>query len=176
MRRHLLKAAVERREASAFRKTRARFAKRDISVRLAALRFPVFAPSALRRALPAIAQSATAGPNHTPGVFAPRARCRAPCIPPCAIRIDMIRPILQELAIFLAPFAVYVVYLWATRAKVLDPQSWPLSRLMWLTIVALLSVVLSFIVLAHWGGEPAGSQYVPAHMENGRLVPGKSAK
>ena len=30
----------------------------------------------------------------------------------------------------------------------------------------------SFIVLAHWGGEPAGSKYVPAHIENGKLVPG----
>jgi hypothetical protein len=88
----------------------------------------------------------------------------------------MIRPVLQELAIFLAPFAVYIVFLWATRAKVLDPSSWPLSRLMWLTIVALLMVALSFIVLAQWGGEPAGSQYVPAHMENGVLVPGKSVK
>jgi len=27
-------------------------------------------------------------------------------------------------------------------------------------------------VLAQWGGEPAGSHYVPAHMENGKLVPG----
>jgi quinol-cytochrome oxidoreductase complex cytochrome b subunit len=88
----------------------------------------------------------------------------------------MVRPILQEFALFLTPFAVYAIYLWATRAKVLDPQSWPLSRLMWLTIVALLMVAISFIVLAQWGGEPAGSQYVPAHIENGRLVPGKSAK
>ncbi len=84
----------------------------------------------------------------------------------------MIRPILQELALFLTPFAVYVIYLWATRANILHPESWPLSRLMWLTIAALLMVALSFIVLAQWGGEPAGSQYVPAHMENGVLVPG----
>ena len=30
----------------------------------------------------------------------------------------------------------------------------------------------SFIVLAQWGGERAGSKYVPAHIENGKLVPG----
>lgn len=84
----------------------------------------------------------------------------------------MIRPVLTEFALFLAPFVVYAIYLWATRAGVLHPQSWPLSTLMWLTIVALLLMLGSFIVLAQWGGEPAGSEYIPAHMENGRLVPG----
>ena len=84
----------------------------------------------------------------------------------------MIRPVLTEFALFLAPFAVYAVFLWATRAGVLHPESWPLPTLMWLTIAALLLMVGSFVVLAHWGGEPPGSTYVPAHIENGKLVPG----
>ena len=84
----------------------------------------------------------------------------------------MIRPVLTELALFLAPFAVYAVYLWGTRAGVLHPESWPLPRLMWLAIAALVLMAGSFIVLAQWGGEPAGSHYVPAHIENGKLVPG----
>ena len=85
---------------------------------------------------------------------------------------SMIRPILTELARVIVPFAVYAVYLWATQAGVLHPESWPLSTLMGLTIVALLLMAGSFIVLAQWGGETAGSPYVPAHMEDGRLVPG----
>ena len=84
----------------------------------------------------------------------------------------MIRPVLTELALFVLPFLVYAIYLWATRAGVLHPESWPLPTLMWLTIAALLLMVGSFIVLAHWGGDPAGSEYIPAHIENGRLVPG----
>jgi len=84
----------------------------------------------------------------------------------------MIRPVLTELALFVLPFVVYAIYLWATRAGVLHPESWPLSTLMWLTIVALLLMAGSFIVLAQWGGDPAGSDYIPAHIENGRLVPG----
>ena len=84
----------------------------------------------------------------------------------------MIRPVLTELALFVLPFLVYAIYLWATRAGVLHPESWPLPTLMWLTIAALLLVAISFIVLAQWGGEPAGSDYIPAHIENGRLVPG----
>ena len=84
----------------------------------------------------------------------------------------MIRPVLTELVLFVLPFLVYAVYLWATRAGVLQPESWPLSTLMWLTIAALLLIAGSFIVLAQWGGEPAGSAYVPAHIEDGKLVPG----
>jgi len=84
----------------------------------------------------------------------------------------MIRPVLTELALFIAPFLVYALYLWATREGVLHPESWPLATLMWLTIAALALMFGSFVVLAQWGGEPAGSAYVPAHIENGRLVPG----
>ena len=54
----------------------------------------------------------------------------------------------------------------------MHPESWPLARLAWLTIAALVLMAGSFIVLAQWGGEPANSNYVPAHIENGRLVPG----
>ena len=84
----------------------------------------------------------------------------------------MIRPVLTEFALFLAPFVIYAIYLWGTRANVIHPESWPLATLMWLTIVSLLLMAVSFIVLAQWGGEPAGSKYVPAHIENGKLVPG----
>src|SRR5256885_17232084 len=84
----------------------------------------------------------------------------------------MIRPVLTEFALFLLPFVVYAVYLWGTQAGVLHPESWPLGTLMGLTIVALVLMAGSFIVLAQWGGVPAHSTYVPAHIENGKLVPG----
>ena len=84
----------------------------------------------------------------------------------------MIRPVLTEFALFLAPFAIYAIYLWGTRAGVLHPESWPLSTLMLLTTAALVLMAGSFIVLAQWGGDPPGSTYIPAHIEDGRLVPG----
>jgi hypothetical protein len=84
----------------------------------------------------------------------------------------MIRPFATELILFVAPFVVYAIFLWATQADILHPESWPLARLAWLTIAALVLMAGSFIVLAQWGGEPKNSTYVPAHMENGRLVPG----
>jgi hypothetical protein len=86
----------------------------------------------------------------------------------------MIRPVLTELALFLAPFVVYAVFLWATRAGVLHPDSWTLPRIAWLLIAALVLMLGSFIVLAEWGGAPPGSTYVPAHTENGKFVPGET--
>ena len=84
----------------------------------------------------------------------------------------MIRPLATELVLFLTPFALYGVYLWATRAGVLDVSSWRLQTLMWLTISALGLMIASFLFIAEFSGAPPRSAYVPAHMENGRLVPG----
>jgi heme/copper-type cytochrome/quinol oxidase subunit 3 len=84
----------------------------------------------------------------------------------------MIRPILTELALFLTPFVVYAIVLTATRAGVLDAKAWSSSRLAWLTITALTLVVGSFVVIAEFSGAPPNSTYVPAHVENGRFVPG----
>jgi hypothetical protein len=87
----------------------------------------------------------------------------------------MIRPVLTELALFLTPFVVYAVFLWATRAGVLDAASWSLGRLAWLLIAAFVLMIGSFIVLAEWGGAPPGSTYIPAHYDDkGNLVPGET--
>ena len=84
----------------------------------------------------------------------------------------MIRPIFTELALFLTPFVAYAIFLWGTRAGVLDVSAWSTPRLAWLAIAALGLVIASFLFLAEFSGAPPGSTYVPAHMENGRLIPG----
>jgi hypothetical protein len=86
----------------------------------------------------------------------------------------MIRPVFTEVALFLVPFLVYAVFLWATRAGVLDPSAWSPARLVWLSIAALCLMVGSFVVLAEFGGAPPGSTYVPAHVDDGRLRPGQT--
>jgi hypothetical protein len=86
----------------------------------------------------------------------------------------MIRPVLTELALFLTPFAVYAIFLWATKADVLHPASWSLARIAWLLTAALVLMLGSFIVLSHWSGAPPGSTYIPAHTENGKFVPGET--
>jgi hypothetical protein len=84
----------------------------------------------------------------------------------------MIRPALTEIGIFLIPFAVYAMFLVATRSGLLAQTSWPLHVIAKLLIGALLLVVASFVMLAHFTGAPPDSTYIPAHIENGKLVPG----
>lgn len=84
----------------------------------------------------------------------------------------MIRPILIELLLFLTPFAAYAFLLWAKSHGVFDPEHWPLRTVAALTLAALLLMAISAIVTVQLSGDPPGSVYVPAHVEDGRLVPG----
>ena len=84
----------------------------------------------------------------------------------------MIRPALTEIGIFLIPFGVYALFLIATRSGLLTQSSWPLHLIARLVIGSLVLVGLSLIMLAQFSGAPPDSTYVPAHIEQGRLVPG----
>jgi len=86
----------------------------------------------------------------------------------------MIRSLATEIALFVAPFVLYAVFLLATRADVLDAKSWPRRRLATLAIIGCALVIVSFIYLAHYSGAPPGSTYVPAHIEDGKFVPGQN--
>jgi hypothetical protein len=84
----------------------------------------------------------------------------------------MIRPALTEIGIFLIPFAVYAVFLIATRSGLITHSSWPVHVVARLVLGSLLLVVVSFVLLAHFSGAPPNSTYVPAHIENGKFIPG----
>jgi hypothetical protein len=84
----------------------------------------------------------------------------------------MIRPVFTEIGLFLTPFALYAAFLLATRAGILQPAAWTMRRLAALVIVSLVLVIGSFVVLAKFSGAPPGSTYVPAHIEDGKFVPG----
>jgi hypothetical protein len=84
----------------------------------------------------------------------------------------MIRPALTEVGIFLIPFAVYALFLLATRSGLLIQTSWPVHVVARLALGSLLLTILSLILLARFSGAPANSTYVPAHIEHGRFVPG----
>jgi hypothetical protein len=85
----------------------------------------------------------------------------------------MIRPVLTEFAFFIAPFVAYALFLWVTRAGLIDRASWPPKVLATLAIIALVSMIGSFVILAHFSGAPPGSGYEPAHVEDGKFVPGR---
>ena len=86
----------------------------------------------------------------------------------------MIRPVLTELALFVAPFLAYAAFLWFTTTSVLDRVHWPAKVLLSLTIVALLLMIGSFVYLGHFTGMPHEGIYVPAHVdEQGDFIPGR---
>jgi hypothetical protein len=84
----------------------------------------------------------------------------------------MIRPALTEVGIFLIPFAVYALFLITTRSGMWVPSSWPLHVIAKLLLGSLILVVVSFVLLAHFSGAAPNSTYVPAHMQDGKFIPG----
>jgi hypothetical protein len=84
----------------------------------------------------------------------------------------MIRPALTEIGIFLIPFGVYALFLIATRSGIFVQSSWPIHLVARLVLGSLLLVILSLVLLANFSGGAPHSTYVPAHIENGKLVPG----
>lgn len=84
----------------------------------------------------------------------------------------MIRPAFTEILVFLIPFAVYALFLLGTRSGLLLQSSWPVHVLAKLVLGSLLLVIVSFILLAHFSGAAPESTYIPAHIENGKFVPG----
>jgi uncharacterized membrane protein len=81
--------------------------------------------------------------------------------------------LLIEIGLFLTPFVLYAAFLVATKADVRQRKSWPPRRLVTLLIVALVFMIGSLVVLAEFSGAPPGSTYVPAHIEDGKFVPGR---
>jgi uncharacterized membrane protein len=84
----------------------------------------------------------------------------------------MIRPVLTEIGLFLLPFAAYAAFLLISRYNLLAGTSWPLHIVGGLVGVALALTVGALVLLANFSGAPPGSTYTPAHLENGKLVPG----
>lgn len=85
----------------------------------------------------------------------------------------MLRVVGFHIFMFLLPFIVYGFYLYFTRLDPLKRESWEHSPLYFLTLGGLVLTIGSFFVLAAFTGAGPGGTYVPARIEDGRLVPGR---
>ena len=83
----------------------------------------------------------------------------------------MLRWILQELGLFALPFLAFAVWLLLSRRSPLDRAHWDPHWLR-LILTGLFLVVGSLVALGLTTTRHADG-YVPPHMENGRLVPGR---
>ena len=82
----------------------------------------------------------------------------------------MLRPFLYEFVLFILPFLAYAFYLLARGRNGFSPQGWERAPLLGLLALGVACVGVGLAVFAHFGGAPAGTAYIPAHMENGKLV------
>ncbi len=84
----------------------------------------------------------------------------------------MWRVIWEPALLFLSPFIVYVILLVLRRTAPFSSRHWTQGTVSMLTLAGLAAAVvfmLAYGLLAkrHMGG------YVPAHIENGQIVPGR---
>lgn len=86
----------------------------------------------------------------------------------------MLRVVLINIALFALPLAIYAAYFYVRErnqnAVEIEWKNMPLSFLLQ---AGLGLIVLGMLVTAYMGGEDAGGAYVPARMENGKLIPGE---
>lgn len=86
----------------------------------------------------------------------------------------MVRLLLTELLLFALPFIGYGVYLIVTRRAVNSGEEWRKGPLLWLVFGGIASMGAGLVWLALQNDEASRTgRYVPAHMENGVLVPGQ---
>lgn len=86
----------------------------------------------------------------------------------------MLRYGILELAVLAIPFAIYFAYRnFLLRHKLEEGAEYspvPYHRLF---VIGGVLAVLAFVVMYLAGDKVQNGKYVPAHMENGQLVPGK---
>jgi len=82
----------------------------------------------------------------------------------------MLRPFLYEFILFFLPFLAYTLVLLARGRDGFSLRSWEGAPILSLTAAGVVCVGIGLALFAHFGGEPAGTAYVPAHMEGGKLI------
>jgi hypothetical protein len=84
----------------------------------------------------------------------------------------MARAIFETLGLFFAPFALFAVYLVLRARFPLAMGEWTRGRLSWLTLTGLAAAAFG-LLLANVSAPRGHGRYVPAHLENGVIVPGR---
>jgi hypothetical protein len=84
----------------------------------------------------------------------------------------MLRVILEPALLFLSPFLAYVVYLYLRNRYPFAVDHWTRSAVSSLALAGLAVAVAGLFLLGFFS-ERHGGAYVPAHIENGRLIPGR---
>jgi hypothetical protein len=84
----------------------------------------------------------------------------------------MWRAILQPALLFATPFVVYALFHLAQRRWPFVAELWSRGVVSTLTIVGLVTAIVGMLAFGLFSSRNLGA-YVPAHIEDGRLAPGR---
>lgn len=85
----------------------------------------------------------------------------------------MARTLPYEAITLLVLFALYAAWLIAKGSNPLRSDAWGVAPIVILIAVSTLATLFGIAVLGRFNAGPAGSAYVPAHVEGGKLVPSR---
>ncbi|TLP48299.1 MULTISPECIES: DUF6111 family protein [Cohaesibacter] len=83
----------------------------------------------------------------------------------------MIRVLITQVILFLLPFLLYAGYLFLTQK--LNRQAWIDAPRYWLIVTGLVFTLAGFLIMSQINNNSPGGTYVPAHFDNGVVVPGE---
>lgn len=84
----------------------------------------------------------------------------------------MLRFLSFDAVFFLLPFIAYGLWLLATRRRIGGVSEWEVRTVATLCLIGAVLMIASILLFIHFDREPPGGTYVPAHMENGKIIPG----
>jgi protein-S-isoprenylcysteine O-methyltransferase Ste14 len=83
----------------------------------------------------------------------------------------MLRVILEPTLLFLSPFAAYLIYLYLRNRYPFTIDHWTRSAVSTLALAGLAMAVTGLFLLGFFSVRHEGA-YIPAHIENGKLISG----
>ena len=84
----------------------------------------------------------------------------------------MARALFETFGLFLTPFAVFAIYLGLLARFPLAVEHWTRGRLGWLALAGLAAAACGLVALNAFAPRGHG-RYIPAHLENGVIAPGR---
>jgi hypothetical protein len=84
----------------------------------------------------------------------------------------MARAVFETVGLFLLPFALFAAFLLLRAKFPLAVEHWTRGRLSWLASAGLAAAAAGLVALNALAPRGHG-RYVPAHLENGVIVPGR---
>lgn len=83
----------------------------------------------------------------------------------------MWRALLEPLLLFASPFILYAFYLGFRQRYPFETEHWTRNAISTLTLAGLAVAAAGMLAIGIWAPRHKGT-YVPAHIEDGRIVPG----